>query len=75
MKKSEFIEELEDILDVGELSESQKLHDLDSFDSLAVMSIAALIRTAVNVSIPGRAIKEAATVGSLLDMIGREKFE
>ena len=75
MKTSEFMEELEEILDVEALSESQDLRELEGFDSLAIMSIVALIRTAAHVHIPGRSIKEAGTVGKLLDMIGREKFE
>ena len=75
MKTSEFVEELKEILEVETLSESQKLQDLKEFDSLAVMSIAALIRSAVDVNVSAVKVKETGTVGDLLDMIGREKFE
>ena len=75
MKKSEFMDELKEIFEVDTLSESQKLSELKEFDSLAIMSIAALVRTHFNVSISGRAVKDAGTVGDLMDMIGSEKFE
>ena len=75
MKKSEFMDELKEIFETDALSESQKLSELIEFDSLAIMSIAALVRAQFDINISGRTIKEAGTVGDLMDMIGSEKFE
>ena len=74
MKKSDFIDDLKEIFDVDVLSENQKLSELKEFDSLAAMSIAALVRAQFDINISVRAVKECDTIENLISIIGADKF-
>ena len=75
MKKSEFIDELGEILEVeNELTLQTDLTEIEAFDSLAMMSIIAMVYTKFQVRMRGDDLKKVTTVNSLIQLIGDEKF-
>lgn len=75
MTKSEFIDELKEAIEVDDLTEDQKLADLEEFDSLAVMGIVAMVFTHFNKKLSGTDIQKAATVKDLMELVGTENFK
>ena len=75
MKKDEFYELLMDALEVESvdaLDADTNLTDLEEYDSLAVLSLIALIDEHFGKRIPGTDFQKITTVQSLMDLIGAD---
>lgn len=72
MTQAEFITELEDILslDEGDLSAQSNLKEIEDWDSLAVISVIALIDKKIGKKIDVLSIKECTTVADLIKIAG-----
>ena len=71
MNKEEFIEKLEDILQTEEsLKEETVLEDLEEWDSLAKMSLAAFYSSQFSKSLTFQDFKSLKTVKDLIDLAG-----
>lgn len=72
MTQQEFITELEDILslDEGELNADSNLKEIEDWDSLAIISIIALVDKKIGKKIDIASMKECATVNDLITVIG-----
>ncbi|MBN2104166.1 acyl carrier protein [bacterium] len=73
MQKSEFYDILMETLEiesVDSLNESTVLTDLEEYDSLAVLSLIAMIDEHFGKRIPGTEFQKITTVKSLMDLIG-----
>ena len=72
MQKSEFYDILKETLEiesVDSLNESTVLTDLEEYDSLAVLSLIAMIDEHFGKRIPGVEFQKITTVKSLMDLI------
>ena len=77
MKKSEFYDILTDTLEiesVDKIDASTELTSLEEYDSLAVLSLIAMIDEHFGKRIAGTEFQKITTVQSLMDLIG-ETFE
>ena len=77
MKVNEFIEALEDLLDLqqGDLDQNTSLAQLNEFDSLAVMSLLAFIDEQFGRRLSGDQFVSITTVRSLMELIGVNNFD
>jgi acyl carrier protein len=77
MKKKDFYNELIEFLEFEpvELTEATELKSLDGYDSMAVMSLIAFCDEKFSKKINAQQIQNLTTVGSLMDFLGKEKFE
>jgi acyl carrier protein len=77
MKKNDFYNELIEFLEFEpvDLTEDTELKSLDGYDSMAVMSLIAFCNEKFDKKINAQQIQNLTTVGSLMDFLGREKFE
>ena len=78
MKKEEFIKELEDALEIEEdkhITVETDLRYTEEYDSLSVLAIIAMIDKNFRKQIPSTDFAKVTTVRSLMDLIGRERFE
>lgn len=77
MKVDEFIEKLTEILELQdvELGEETNLRDLEEYDSLAVLSIIAMVDENFGRKLSGQNFQSITTVRSLMKLIGDEYFE
>ena len=79
MKKEEFIEELEDALEIEdedkEITQETDLRYVEEYDSLSVLAIIAMIDKNFGKQIPSSDFLKVTTVSSLMDLIGKEYFE
>lgn len=78
MKKSEFYDVLMETLEiesVESIDTSTLLTDLEEYDSLAVLSLIAMIDEHFGKRIPGTDFYKITTVQSLMDLIGTDQFE
>jgi acyl carrier protein len=77
MTTHEFVEMLVEELEVEEVefTEETDLSSLEEYDSLAVMTLIALIDEHFKKTLTNEQFQSITTVKSLLDMIGRENFE
>ncbi len=78
MKKDEFYEKVTELLDLEDnitLSETTDLRNFEEFDSLAIMSIVAFADQQFSRRLSGAQLNKVTTVGSLMDIIGREYFD
>ena len=77
MKIDEFLEELAEVLELENvvLKEETNLKDLEEYDSLAVLSIIAMIDESFGKKIPGQDFQTITTVKSLMNLIGKDSFE
>lgn len=67
MLKSDFLREMEDILDVesGSLTEEQVLEDCEAWDSLAMLAFTALASEKFGREISGNLVRRVRTVADL----------
>ena len=75
MQKSEFYDILMDTLEiesVDAIDESTDLTDLEEYDSLAVLSLIAMIDEHFSKRIPGTDFQKITTVKTLMDLIGSD---
>ena len=78
MKKSEFIKELADVLeieDVETLQEETNLTELEEYDSMAVVALIALVDEHFEKELSPQDLKAITTVGSLINLIGDKNFD
>ncbi len=77
MKKKDFYNELIEFLEFEpvELTEETELKSLDGYDSMAVMSLIAFCDEKFSKKINAQQIQNLTTVGSLMEFLGKEKFE
>jgi acyl carrier protein len=77
MKKKDFYNELIEFLEFEpvELTEDKELKSLDGYDSMAVMSLIAFCDEKFSKKINAQQIQNLTTVGSLMEFLGKEKFE
>jgi acyl carrier protein len=71
MNRKEFIEKIEDIIEVepGDLTGEEELADLEDWDSLAVMGFIAMVDTNFGMTIEAAKIGECKTVNDLLALV------
>lgn len=71
MKQSEFIEELEDIMDLesGTLTLDAKLADLEEWTSLAVVGFIAFVDESCGLTLEAQRIKGCETVSDLAQLL------
>ena len=72
MTKVEFLRQLEGQLEVkpGSLDESQRLSDLECWDSMAAVVFIALADEQLGVTVSGDQIARAKSVNDLLSLVG-----
>lgn len=77
MKKKDFYNELIEFLEFEpvELTENTELKSLDGYDSMAVMSLIAFCDEKFSKKINAQQIQSLTSVGSLMEFLGKEKFE
>lgn len=79
MKKKEFIDELEDALEIEdedqEITVETDLRYVEEYDSLSVLAIIAMIDKNFGKQIPSSDFSKITTVSSLMELIGKEHFE
>ena len=79
IKTEDFINELKDALEIEdedqEISLETYLKDLEEYDSLSVLSIIAMIDKNFGKQIPSSDFVKVTTVGTLMELIGKEYFE
>jgi|GEM_PF-887535 len=78
MKKSEFIEELADTLEIEDaetLQEETDLTELEEYDSMARVALIALVDEHFGKELTPQNFKAITTVGSLINIIGEEQFD
>jgi len=74
MEFKEFLAELADLLEVDaeDLNDDYEL-DSENFDSVAVVSTIALIDEYFDVTVNGKSLSQAKTVGEIIDLIKKAK--
>jgi len=72
MDKSDFLNKIEEIIEVEEnsLTGSELLEDLEDWDSLAVMGFIAMIDVNFSLTIKAEKINECKTVNDLASLLG-----
>jgi acyl carrier protein len=76
MKKSEFLEQLEEELELDEeLSVDTNLKDLEEYDSLSVLSIISFVDENFGKKLTADQLNNITTVKSLMELIGMDNFE
>lgn len=72
MTRLEFLEELKKVLDSSgtTLFEETNLDDLEEYDSLAVISIIAMVHEKTGKRLQGIDFQKVTTVKSLMDLVG-----
>jgi len=77
MKKKDFYNELIEFLELDpvDLDENTEFTSIEGYDSMAVMSLIAFCDEKFGTKINAQQIQKLTTVGSLMDFLGREKFE
>jgi acyl carrier protein len=68
-----FLEKLTEILEVDYVEEQDVLADLDAWDSLAQLSIIALVNEMYGVTISATELKNAATIKGIKDLVENKK--
>jgi acyl carrier protein len=71
MNKKEFIEKIEEIIEVdtGDLTGEENLADLEDWDSLAVMGFIAMVDSQLGMTIEAARIGECKTVNDLVALV------
>ena len=79
MNTKDFINEFKDALEIEdedqEITLETNLKDLEEYDSLSVLSIIAMIDKNFGKQIPSSDFVKVTTVGTLMELIGKEYFE
>ena len=69
----QFKEKLADIFEVSSISDSDVIKDFDSWDSLTLLSLIAVIDAEFNIQINAPLFDEVITIGDLLGYISKNK--
>lgn len=74
MNKQEFIEQLEDLLEMkrGSLAEDEMLFNLEGWDSLSVMSFIAMVDEELEETLKATQIAEAKSVQDLIALVSHK---
>ena len=79
MNKNDFLNALQEVLEIEEvtLSESTNLKDMKhfEFDSMAIMTLVAFIHERFNKKFSAVQINKITTVKSLMELIGVDQFQ
>jgi acyl carrier protein len=77
MKRSGFYNLLKEILELDDcnLDEKMNLKELKEYDSLAILSMIAMIDEKFNKQLSAKDFTEIITVENLIEKIGTEKFD
>ena len=76
MTKHEFCQEIAEILEIDDqLTETSDLKGYEEFDSLAIMSIIALVNGKFGKRIPGAQFQKIRTPADIMGLIGEENFD
>ncbi len=77
MKKQDFVEKLEELmeLDEGTLSIDSDMNDIEEYDSMALLSIIAFVDRTFKKTLKADQLAEVTTVESLMSLIGQDQFE
>ena len=78
MKKSEFLKEMHEMLEISSvesLFEETALRELAEYSSLSVLTIIALIDDNFNVQLSSEQLASVTTIKSLMELVGLEMFE
>lgn len=76
MTKQDLCNEIAEIMEVdAEINETTDLTQFEEFDSLAIMSLVALINSKFGKRIPGTQLKAIKTPSELIALIGTDAFE
>lgn len=68
-----FKEKLVDIFEVSSISDSDVIKDFDSWDSLTLLSLIAVVDAEYNIQINAKLFEEVLTIGDLLEYISNYK--
>ena len=75
MTKKELLAEIAEILDVDdEITETTELRKYREFDSLALMSLSALLGNKFGMKVSGAQLKHIQTPADLFSLIGEDQF-
>ncbi|MCC8424866.1 phosphopantetheine-binding protein [Mucilaginibacter sp. UR6-11] len=75
MKTEEFIVQLHEELELEvPLNEDTNLKDLEEWDSMAAMIVIGFVSNNFNVILNANDIQNITTISSLIDRVGRDKF-
>lgn len=76
MKTSVFLEKLQDELEEDQtLTLDTNLKELESYDSISLLSVIAFVDENFNKKIDTKQFKDVQTVSDLVAIIGKENFE
>lgn len=76
MTKRDLCNEIAEIMEVDdEINETTDLTKYEEFDSLAIMSLVALINSRFGKRIPGTQLKNIKTPAELIALIGNSMFD
>lgn len=77
MKKQEFVKQLAEFCEFEQpgINTDTKLKSLEKYDSMAIMSMIAFIDENFNRKITASQILELTDFNSVIDLIGKDKFE
>jgi len=73
MDKPEFYQRLAEILDLDEVKPGNALGDFETWDSLAILSVLAMVDSKYGVSIKADEIRSVVTTGDLANLVESKK--
>jgi acyl carrier protein len=73
MDKAEFYQKLAEILDIEEVKPENVLKDIETWDSLAILSVLAMADSKYGVSIKAEEIRSVVTVANLADLVNSKQ--
>jgi len=75
MTIKELCSEIAEIMEIDQdLTQGTDLRQFEEFDSLAIMSIVALVNMKFGKKLPGTELQKISSVNDLVQMIGEEAF-
>lgn len=77
MTRKALFEELAFLLDVQEstLNEKTKFREMENYNSLVAIGIVSMLEEKVGTKLDIGQLRDLNTIGELIDLVGREKFE
>ncbi len=77
MKKEEFIERIQEIIEDEEIEFNEEVNivNLETFDSLAILSLITLIDECFGIVLTSDQLGKISTIKSIMEFIGYEKFK
>lgn len=77
MTKEEFIRRIENDLEITgtQLTESTSISSIDEWDSLAAMTVLAIIDENFNLNFSISELNEVSSIGDIIRLVGEDQFE